>query len=41
VGVGESLELVEGGVGQDVGVGDAGVVDLGDVDGVVDWTSLV
>jgi len=36
VGVGESAELGEGGVGQGVGVGNAGVVDLGYVDGVVD-----
>jgi len=37
VGVGESAKFGEGGVGQGVGVGDAGVVDLGYVDGVVDY----
>ena len=36
VGVGESAELGERGVGQGIGVGNAGVVDLGYVDGVVD-----
>jgi hypothetical protein len=35
--VGEGAELKQGGVGEDVGVGDAGVVDFGDVDDVVDW----
>jgi len=36
VGVGEGAELVESDVGQGFGVGDAGVVDLGYVDSVVD-----
>jgi hypothetical protein len=36
VGVGEGSDLVEGGVGQDVVVGDGAVVDFSYVDGVVD-----
>lgn len=40
VGVGKSAQLEEGVVGEDVGVGDGGVVDLGDVDDVVDCHKL-
>jgi hypothetical protein len=36
VGIGEGLELVEGCVGESLAVGDAGVVDLSNVDEVVD-----
>jgi len=37
VGVGESAELEEGVVVEEVGVGDGGVVDFGDIDKIEDW----
>ena len=37
MGVGESAELEEGVVVEEVGVGDGGVVDFGDIDKIEDW----